>query len=89
MLHLKDCSVEVGEHIAFRYEGEFLPEKIVSITESGVIIISMQRTLKSSKWPNKSDVMKHLWEDVVGHMGTPKLVCRRGSYAVPGLPNIG
>ncbi|GBN89389.1 hypothetical protein AVEN_139804-1 [Araneus ventricosus] len=80
MLHLKECSREDDEHVVFRYEGEFFDGKIVSITESWMKISSMQRTLKSWKWPNKPDA--------VGHISTPKLVCRRGFYAVPELQNI-
>ncbi|GBN39026.1 hypothetical protein AVEN_58544-1 [Araneus ventricosus] len=83
VLHLKKRSREVDEHVVFRYEGEFFPEKIVSITESGVKISSMQRTLKSWKWSNQPDEMDYLWEDVAGHIGIPKHVCRRGFYAVP------
>ncbi|GBL70124.1 hypothetical protein AVEN_153799-1 [Araneus ventricosus] len=88
VLHLKECSRELDEHVVFHYEGEFFPGKIVSITESGMKISSMQRSLKSWKWPNKPEVMEYLWEDVVGHIGTPKLVRRRGFYAVPELQNI-
>ncbi|GBO12344.1 hypothetical protein AVEN_134298-1 [Araneus ventricosus] len=34
VLHLKECFREVDEHVVFRYEGEFFPGKIVSITEN-------------------------------------------------------
>ncbi|GBM61178.1 hypothetical protein AVEN_102481-1 [Araneus ventricosus] len=87
VLHLKECSRELDEHVVFRYEEEFFSGKIVS-TESGMKISSMQWSLKSWKWPNEPDVMEYLWEDVVGHIGTRKLVCRRGFYAVPELQNI-
>ncbi|GBM29375.1 hypothetical protein AVEN_176006-1 [Araneus ventricosus] len=89
MLHFKDCSREVGEHVVFGYEGEFFSGKFSSITESGVNIISMLRTLKSWKWPNKSDMMEYLWKDVVEYIVNPKIVCKRGFYAVPQLQNIG
>ncbi|GBN45937.1 hypothetical protein AVEN_260850-1 [Araneus ventricosus] len=88
VLHLNECSREVDEHVVFRYEGEFFPEKNVSITESGMKISSMQRTLKSWKWCNQPDVKDYLWEDVAGHIGTPKLACRRRFHAVPELQNI-
>ncbi|GBN90352.1 hypothetical protein AVEN_136664-1 [Araneus ventricosus] len=53
VLHLKDCSREVGEHLVFHYEGEFFPAQIVSITKGGVNIIALHQTLKSWKWSNQ------------------------------------
>ncbi|GBL95594.1 hypothetical protein AVEN_24806-1 [Araneus ventricosus] len=67
------------------YEGEFFPGKIVSTTENGANIISMERTLNSWKWHSISYVKEYLWEDVLERIGTPKRACRRGFYSVSKL----
>lgn len=85
LLSLDEVKKEIGEYVIFTYEGEYFPGKIISLYEDGAEISAMQRSLKSWKWPDKPDIHKYDWEDVIGHCKEPKLVSKRGFFNVPEL----
>jgi len=69
---------EVGEYVVFKYEGEYFPGRILSFSDDEVEISAMQKSLKSWKWPEKSDIGKYDWDDVIGSIEEPKIISKRG-----------
>ncbi|KAG8308979.1 hypothetical protein J6590_097038 [Homalodisca vitripennis] len=61
--HLKKIKKSVGEYVIFKYEGEFFPGKIVSLSKEHVEIMAMQNSLKSWKLLDKADIEKYDWND--------------------------
>lgn len=51
VLGLKDVKREVGQHVAFLYEDEVYPGRIVRYDNEGATISSMAKSIKSWKWP--------------------------------------
>ncbi|KAG8250199.1 hypothetical protein J6590_106667 [Homalodisca vitripennis] len=86
--HLKKIKKNIGEYVIFKYEGEFFPGKIVSLSEEHVEITAMKKSLKSWKWPDKADIEKYDWNDVIGAIEEPKLISKRGFYNIKELQNL-
>lgn len=87
-LCLEKCKKEVGEFVVFKYEGEQFPGRIVKFNDKEVTITSMQKSLKSWKWPEPEDIHNYPWEDVVGRIEPPKLKSKRGFFLVPELDRL-
>lgn len=75
----------VGQHVVFKYEGEYFPGKITGISNEGATISAMQKSLKSWKWPTPKDEMVYDFDDIVGSIQPPKMISRRGFFSVPEL----
>lgn len=82
---LKKIVKKVGEYVIFKYEGEYFPGKILSLSNNEVEISAMQKSLKSWKWPDKADIGKYDWEDVIGAIEEPKIISKRGFYRIKEL----
>lgn len=76
---------EVGQFVAFTYEGEIFPGEIVSFTDEQVTINAMQKSLKAWKWPQKLYQIAYSWDDVLGSIKPPVQVSNRGFFDVPEL----
>lgn len=87
-LGLEKCKKKVGEFLVFKYEGERFPGKIVIFNDKDVTIMSMQKSLKSWKWPEPEDIHNYPWEDVVGRIEPPKPISKRGFFLVPELDRL-
>ncbi|KAB0802144.1 hypothetical protein PPYR_04330 [Photinus pyralis] len=85
ILGLPNVVREIDQHVAFLYQGQVYPGKIVAYDEEGATISSMQKSLKSWKWPEKSDILNYPWTDVLGSIMPPKQISKRGFYAIPEL----
>lgn len=79
---------KVGEYIIFFYKVEYFPGKILSFTDEEVEISSMQKSLKSWKWPDKEGIGKYSYEDVIGTIDEPKIIFKRGFYHVKELEHL-
>lgn len=66
------CKKKVVEFVVFKYEGEQFLGKIVIFNDKDVTIMSIQKSLKSWKWPEPEDIHNYPWEDVVGRIEPPK-----------------
>lgn len=88
LLNLEPVVKKVGEYVIFTYEEEFFPGRIISFDEHEVTISSMQKSLKSWKWPPHEDVHKYDWEDVMGRINPPKLISKRGFFEIPELKYV-
>jgi hypothetical protein len=60
----------------FLYEGNVYPGKIMSFNKENVYISSMVKSLKSWKWPEKSDILEYEWSDVLGGINPPKFISK-------------
>lgn len=83
ILALPDVIREVDQHVAFIYQGGVFPGKILDFNNESVTITSMQKSLKSWKWPEKPDVLSYPWEDVLGSLKPPMQVSKRGFFRIP------
>lgn len=88
LLNLKEVVMEVGKFVVFTYEGELFPGRIIGFNDKEVNISSMQRSLKSWKWPTPEDNHNYVWEDILGGINPPKQISKRGFYEVPELSTI-
>lgn len=77
-----------GEFVVFSYEGEIFPGQILKVETNGAQIKAMQRSKKSWKWPAKEDILFYSWNDVLGSIGTPKQISKRGFFSVPELIDV-
>ncbi|KAG8267781.1 hypothetical protein J6590_042721 [Homalodisca vitripennis] len=84
--HLKKIKKNIGEYVIFKYESEFFPGKIVSLSEEHVEITAIQKSLKSWKWPDKADIEKYDWNDVIGAI--EELISIQGFYNIKELQNL-
>nr|CAI5856007.1 unnamed protein product [Callosobruchus analis] len=77
-------SYEIGDFVIFVYEDEYFVGKIESLSEGGVLIKSMQKSLKNWKWPDKDDLNLYPYQDINRKINPPKRVnSNRGVYHVP------
>lgn len=75
---------EVGDFVIFVYEGAYFPGKILEIRKNGAIVSSMQKTLKSWKWPDKQDAILYSWVEIVQKINPPeKCHSKREFFQVP------
>lgn len=88
VLALKNVKREVGQHVAFLYEDEVYPGKIVRCDDEGATISSMAKSIKSWKWPEKEDILTYPWEDILGSIDPPRQISKRGFYNVPQLNKL-
>nr|CAI5825039.1 unnamed protein product [Callosobruchus analis] len=77
-------SYEIADFVIFVYEDEYFVGKIESLSEEGVLIKSMQKSLKNWKWPDKDDLNLYPYQDIKRKINPPKRVnSNRGVYHVP------
>lgn len=85
LILLAPIEKEVGKFCVVKYMGQLYPGKIVSYDEDTAEVSSMQKSLKSWKWPAEPDILDYTWKNVLGKIEPPKLISKRGFYRVPEL----
>nr|CAI5827726.1 unnamed protein product [Callosobruchus analis] len=76
-------SYEIGDFVIFVYEDEYFVGKIESLSEEGVLIKSMQKSLKNWKWPDKDDLNLYPYQDIKRKINPPKRInSNTGVYQV-------
>lgn len=85
LVSVPDVVREVGKFVLFLYDGEIYPGQITGFNNQEVTIKSMQKSLKSWKWPERTDELNYSWNDVLGSIKPPTQISRRGFYNVPEL----
>ena len=79
---------KLGKFVVFSYDGQLFSGEIVAFDDKTVTINSMQRSLKSWKWPLKQDQLTYQWSDVLGSIKPFKQVSKRGAFSVPELTPV-
>lgn len=85
---LNKVQKKVGEYVIFKYQEEYFPGKILSLTDEQAEISAMQKSPKSWKWPEKMDIGKYDWEDIIGAIDEPKMIFKRGFSHVKEIQNL-
>lgn len=74
----------LNDYVIFVYEGSYFVGKVESISEEGVLLKSMQKSLKNWKWPEKEDLNLYPMSDIIEKIKTPQKVNKnREIYYVP------
>lgn len=66
--NLLPAKKEVGEFLAFKYEGKVFAGKVVQLDERGPVISAMKPSGKLWKWPVPPDILNYSWADVIGRV---------------------
>jgi hypothetical protein len=74
--------------VVFLYEGNVFPGKIINFDGENVYFFVMVKSLKSCKWPEKSDTLEYEWSDALGGIDPPELVSKRDFHSIPELPTF-
>lgn len=89
---LNKVQKKVGEYVIFKYEEEYFPGKILILTDEQAKISAMQKPLKSWKWPEKMEIGKYDWDDIMGAIDEPKMISKRGffitTYNIYGIASL-
>lgn len=72
---------EIGDFVIFIYEEEHFVGKIKSLNEEGVLINSMQKSLKNWKWPEKEDLNLYPYQDIKKKINPPKSQLKKRSLS--------
>lgn len=78
----------IGSFVVFKYEDNIFPGVIESFDDEGVSISAMKRSVNNWKWPENKDELYYKWEDVLGGIEPPKMLNKRGVFAVPELRGL-
>lgn len=78
----------IGQHVIFLYEGEYFPGTITEIRPEEAKISSMQKSVKSWKWPDPKDEIFYPFDDIIRRIKPPKPINRRGLFSVPELDRL-
>lgn len=82
--HVNKENYNIEDYVIFVYEGSYFVGKVESISEEGVLLKSMQKSLKNWKWPEKEDLNLYPMSDIVEKIKTPQKVNKnREIYYVP------
>lgn len=82
--HVNKENYNIGDYVIFVYEGSYFVGKVESISEEGVLLKSMQKSLKNWKWPEKEDLNLYPISDIIQKIKTPQKVNKnREIYYVP------
>lgn len=74
----------VDDFVIFKYIETLYPGLIISTTEEGAIIQSMEKSKTFYRWPVKPDELFYDWKDIIMKINSPKLI-RRGYFKVKEL----
>lgn len=74
----------VDDFVIFKYIETLYPGLIISTTEEGAIIQSMEKSKTFYRWPVKPDELFYDWKDVIMKINAPKLI-RTGYFKVKEL----
>ncbi|KAF5289647.1 hypothetical protein FQA39_LY15005 [Lamprigera yunnana] len=85
LYNFREVVKEVGKYVVVNYEGTFYPGKITKILDEGAVISTMQKSLKSWKWPTHEDAISYSWDEVIGGKDAPQQISKRGFYNIPEL----
>ncbi|XP_047134205.1 uncharacterized protein LOC105850413 isoform X1 [Hydra vulgaris] len=64
----------IGDYVIFLYEGSYFVGKVESISKEGILLKSMQKSLKNWKWPEKDDLNLCPISDIIEKIQTPQKV---------------
>lgn len=82
--HVNKENYNIEDYVIFVYEGSYFVGKVESICEEGVLLKSMQMSLKNWKWPEKEDLNLYPISDITEKIKTPQKVNKnREIYYVP------
>ena len=85
MPSLKPVEKKCGAFCVVIYEGNLFPGEIISLDDEGAKVSTMQKSIKSWKWPEKEDAIDYAWDQVKGMINPPIQINKRGFYKVPEL----
>lgn len=88
-ISLEKCIREVGEFVVVKYEGSYFPGTIIETTKEEAKVSTMQKSLKSWKWPEIPEVTAYTWTDIVEHIKPPKCISKKGFYSIPAMSKFG
>lgn len=76
----------INEHVIFKYEGQYYPGQIISVTDDSATVSSMVKCGRLWKWPERPDILDYQWRFLVSHINEPIKVSKtRNVYSVPEL----
>ncbi|KAF6212187.1 hypothetical protein GE061_012708 [Apolygus lucorum] len=81
-IKLAPVEKEIGKFCVVKYMSRMYPGKILKFDEESAEVSSMQRSLKSWKWPVLPDILDYPWKNVLGKIEPPKLISKRGFFRV-------
>lgn len=82
--HVNKENYNIEDYVIFVYEGSYFVRKVESISEEGVLLKSMQKSLKNWKQPEKEDLNLYPMSDIIEKNKTPQKVNKnREIYYVP------
>ena len=82
---LKPVNKKIDTFVIVKYENELYPGVIEDFDEEGAFVSAMMKSLTNWKWPVNKDVVFYPWEKVIGGINPPKMLSKRGVFAVPEL----
>lgn len=82
--NLRPAKKEVGEFLAFKYEGKVFAGRVAQLDEHGPVISAMKPSGKLWKWPVPADIFKYSWADIIGQVNIPVQFSKtREIYSIP------
>ncbi|KAF5273671.1 hypothetical protein FQA39_LY07361 [Lamprigera yunnana] len=88
LYNFREVVKEVGKYVVVNYEGTFYLGKITKILDEGAVISTMQKSLKSWKWPTHEDAISYSWDEVIGGIDATQQISKRVFYNVPELNGL-
>ncbi|KAG8329808.1 hypothetical protein J6590_078278 [Homalodisca vitripennis] len=82
---INKSDLQVDSFVVVNYENEYHPGTIVSVDENGAFVSAMMKSLGNWKWPVNKDVLFYEWNEIAGSINPPKILSKRGIFAVPEL----
>ncbi|KAG8289274.1 hypothetical protein J6590_107883, partial [Homalodisca vitripennis] len=82
---INKSDLQVDSFVVVNYENEYYPGTIVGVDENGAFVSAMMKSLGNWKWPVNKDVLFYEWNESAGSINPPKILSKRGIFAVPEL----
>lgn len=76
-----DATYDIGDYVLIRWNHEIYLGTIISVSEEAAFIKSMEKRIKSWRWPTIKDEQLYPWTDFLQKIKPPKLI-RRECYSV-------
>lgn len=74
-----------GEFVCVRYDGQVFPGLIIKVESDGATVKAMKKNGQLWKWPERDDVLKYCWDDILGKATPRQFSSRRLIFTVPEL----
>ncbi|KAG8250166.1 hypothetical protein J6590_107443 [Homalodisca vitripennis] len=82
---INKSDLQVDSFVVVNYENEYYPGTTVNVDENGAFVSAMMKSLGNWKWPVNKDVLFYEWNEIAGSINPPKILSKRGIFAVPEL----